>query len=63
MRQDIDDFEFEWESRRFKLGVRIGIVAITQLADSIADLMQQADTSCYIARQKGRNQIHLHTVS
>ncbi len=63
MRQDIDDFEFEWEGRCFKLGVSIGVVAITQRADSIEDLMEQADTSCYIAKQKGRNQIHLHTVS
>lgn len=63
MRQDIDDFNFEWEGRFFKLGVSIGVVAITQQADSIEDLMEQADTSCYIAKQRGRNQIHLHTVS
>ncbi|MCK4833339.1 MAG: diguanylate cyclase, partial [Gammaproteobacteria bacterium] len=46
-----------------KLGVSIGIVAITQHADSIENLMEQADTSCYIAKQKGRNQIHLHSTS
>jgi len=63
MRQDIDDFEFEWEGRSFKLGVSIGVVAITQHADSIESLMEQADTCCYIAKQKGRNQIHLHTVN
>jgi len=63
MRKDIDDFTFEWEGRHFKLGVSIGVVAITPNADSIKDLMEQADTSCYIAKQKGRNQIHLHTVS
>ena len=34
MRQDIDDFNFEWEGRSFKLGVSIGVVAITQQADS-----------------------------
>ncbi len=63
MRQDIDDFTFEWEVRQFKLGVSIGVVAITSHAESIEDLMEQADTSCYIAKQRGRNQIHLHTVS
>jgi diguanylate cyclase (GGDEF)-like protein/PAS domain S-box-containing protein len=63
MRQDIDDFSFEWEGQHFKLGVSIGVVAITPQADSIEVLMEQADTSCYIAKQKGRNQIHLHTVS
>ncbi len=63
MRQDIDDFTFEWEVRQFKLGVSIGVVAITSYAESIEDLMEQADTSCYIAKQRGRNQIHLHTVS
>ena len=63
MRQDIDDFRFDWEGKAFKLGVSIGIVAITQHADSIENLMEQADTSCYIAKQKGRNQIHLHSTS
>jgi diguanylate cyclase (GGDEF)-like protein len=63
MRQDIDDFVFEWQGRQFKLGVSIGVVAVTQQAESIEDLMAQADTSCYIAKQKGRNQIHLHTIS
>ena len=63
MRQDIDDFVFEWEQQQFKLGVSIGVVAITQHAESIEELMEQADTSCYIAKQKGRNQIHMHTVS
>lgn len=63
MRQDIDDFTFEWEGQQFKLGVSIGVVAIMPHADSIENLMEQADTSCYIAKQKGRNQIHLHTVS
>jgi len=63
MRQDIDNFEFEWQGRHFKLGVSIGVVAITQHADSIESLIEQADTCCYIAKQKGRNQIHLHSVS
>ena len=63
MRQDIDNFEFVWEGKKFKLGVSIGIVAITQKAESIEILMEQADTCCYIAKQKGRNQIHLHSVN
>ncbi|MBE9564369.1 MAG: diguanylate cyclase [Proteobacteria bacterium] len=63
MRKDIDNFVFEWENNNYKLGVSIGIVAITQTADSIQSLIEQADTSCYIAKQKGRNQIHLHTVT
>ncbi|NOQ87564.1 MAG: diguanylate cyclase [Gammaproteobacteria bacterium] len=63
MRHDIDNFEFEWQGRKFKLGVSIGVVAITQHADSIESLIGQADTSCYIAKQKGRNRIHLHTVN
>jgi len=63
MRHDIDEFTFEWEGKQFKLGVSIGVVVITPQAESIEDLMQQADTSCYIAKQKGRNRIHLHTVN
>jgi len=61
MRQDIDDFEFEWEGKLYKLGVSIGIVAITRDVESIEGLMELADNSCYKAKQKGRNQIHLHS--
>lgn len=61
MRKDIDDFQFDWQGKDYKLGVSIGIVAITQNSSSIESLMEQADTCCYIAKQKGRNQIHLHS--
>ena len=61
MRKDIDDFKFEWNDNKYKLGVSIGIVAITQQAQSIESLMEGADTSCYIAKQKGRNQVHLYS--
>jgi diguanylate cyclase (GGDEF)-like protein/PAS domain S-box-containing protein len=63
MRQDIDDFQFEWDDKTYKLGVSIGIVAITRDAESIESLMELADNSCYTAKQKGRNRIHLHAVS
>jgi len=62
MRKDIDNFEFKWQDKSYKLGVSIGIVAITQKAESVESLIEQADTSCYIAKQKGRNRVHLHTV-
>lgn len=62
MRKDIDDFDFEFDGKHFKLGVSIGIVAITQDVESIETLMEQADTCCYIAKQKGRNQIHLNSL-
>lgn len=62
MRQDIDAFKFEWEGQTYRLGVSIGIVAITHSAESIDSLMQLADDSCYTAKQQGRNQIHMHTL-
>ncbi len=63
MRHDIDTFEFQWHDKIYKLGVSIGIVAITQHADSIEMLIAEADAGCYQAKQKGRNRIHLHTVN
>jgi len=62
MREDIDNFDFESNGKHFKLGVSIGVVAITQDVDTIEALMEQADTCCYIAKQKGRNQIHIDSV-
>ena len=57
----IQEYQFIWEDRIFRLGVSIGLVPITQYTNNLTDLMRDADAACYTAKNKGRNCIHVST--
>ncbi len=59
LRDKVQDFHFGWESRRFSVGVSIGISAITMSSSSPASILKEADTACYAAKDKGRNRVHV----
>ena len=60
LRRAIDDFSFAWEGRTFALTVSIGIVMIEPRSGrSLRELLSLADTACYVAKERGRNRIHL----
>ncbi len=50
MRKAIEDFVFVWEDQRFRIGVSIGLVSITDETASIAEVLRAADTACYAAK-------------
>ena len=56
----IQDYEFSWESHMFKVSVSIGLVAITETTPSVIELLKDADAACYMAKEKGRNRIHVY---
>ena len=60
LRQAIQDFRFLWEGRSFSLGVSIGLVPIDQTSGSISAVLRAADSACYIAKEQGRNRIHIY---
>lgn len=55
---EVGGYRFVWEGRPFQIGVSIGVVAITGVADSVAELLTQADGACYNAKKLGRNRAH-----
>jgi diguanylate cyclase (GGDEF)-like protein len=59
LQQTIQDFQFSWGERTFRIGVSIGLVAITETIPSLVELLQQADAACYVAKDLGRNRIHV----
>ena len=59
----IKEFRFAWGERQFRIGVSVGIIAIDETCDSIADLMAGADAACYAAKEQGRNRVHVYTSS
>lgn len=54
----MDDFRFLHNERRFRIGTSIGLVPVDRRWKTIATLMQAADTSCYAAKEAGRNRVH-----
>ena len=59
LRTAIEDFQFVWDDIRFRIGVSIGVVPINGESSSVTEVLQQADTACYAAKDKGRNRVHL----
>ena len=60
LRQTICDFHFVWQDKIFAIGVSIGLVNFNSNALSLPDLLSAADTACYIAKDSGRNRVHIY---
>ena len=56
----VNDFRFVWQGTTFEIGVSIGAVPITSESVSPVALLSQADSSCYAAKDKGRNRVHVY---
>lgn len=56
----IGHFSFPWEEHSFKVGVSIGLVAVNQDSNGIDGIMSAADSACYMAKERGRNRVHVH---
>ena len=60
LQKAIQDYQFSWEGHIFRVGVSIGLVVITETIADITELLRDADVACYMAKDKGRNRIHVH---
>ncbi|MET3118199.1 diguanylate cyclase (GGDEF)-like protein/PAS domain S-box-containing protein [Undibacterium sp. GrIS 1.8] len=54
----MDDFRFMHDGRRFRIGASIGLVPVDDRWSLTEAIMQAADTSCYAAKEAGRNRVH-----
>ncbi|MEJ2392778.1 MAG: EAL domain-containing protein [Gammaproteobacteria bacterium] len=59
IRNELHDMRFCWDNKCFTFTVSIGIVGITAQSGNAYDVLKAADTACYIAKESGRNRIHL----
>lgn len=55
----MDDFVFQHDGQSFRLGTSIGLVPVDRRWPGLAPLLEAADTSCYAAKQGGRNRVHV----
>ena len=59
-RAEVQRFRFKWGDRIFSVGVSVGMVAINRDSGTAAGLLSAADAACYVAKDRGRNQIHVY---
>jgi diguanylate cyclase (GGDEF)-like protein/PAS domain S-box-containing protein len=60
LRQSVQDLRFVWDTKRFNLGVSIGLVPVNEGSGSVAAILSAADNACYAAKDAGRNRIHVY---
>jgi len=63
LRQAVRDFRFVWNERVFEIGVSIGMVEISEQSKSMTELLVAADQACYMAKEQGRNRVHVYRES
>jgi len=57
--ETIRDFRFVWQEKTFEVGVSIGMVILDADSESTASVLSAADEACYVAKDKGRNRVHI----
>ncbi|WP_019594045.1 EAL domain-containing protein [Thioalkalivibrio sp. ALM2T] len=59
LRRAIEQFRFDWQGRLFRIGISIGVVPVSGHHSDPAQFMSEADAACYLAKERGRNRIHV----
>jgi diguanylate cyclase (GGDEF)-like protein/PAS domain S-box-containing protein len=57
----VGDYRFVWRDKIFNIGVSIGLVEIGRAGGSIEDLMNSADSACYVAKKQGGVHVHVYS--
>ena len=57
----VADYRFVWKDQIFNIGISIGLVEINHSAGNLQDTMSAADSACYVAKQRGRGQVHVYS--
>ncbi len=60
LRVTVSDFHFVWKDKSFSVGVTIGLVTFSNDGITLTDVLQMADSACYVAKEKGRNRIQIY---
>ncbi len=59
LHEELKQFTFHWEEASYDLSVSIGLLPIDSESESNAALFSAAETACNVAKDQGRNRIHI----
>jgi len=57
--ESVKALRFTWEDKTFNLAASIGVVPLNKEFTAITDVLRAADSACYVAKELGRNRIHI----
>jgi diguanylate cyclase (GGDEF)-like protein/PAS domain S-box-containing protein len=59
--RSVNDYRFVWKDKIFNIGVSIGLVEIGHDGGAIEDIMNSADSACYVAKKQGGLHVHVYS--
>lgn len=59
--ETVKEFRFLWEEQIYTIGVSIGMKELSIDDSSLNQIFTSADAACYVAKEKGRNRIHIYS--
>jgi diguanylate cyclase (GGDEF)-like protein len=59
--RSVGDYRFVWKDKIFNAGVSIGLVEIGRDVGAIEDLLNSADSACYVAKKQGGVHVHVYS--
>ncbi len=57
----VSDYRFVWKDKIFNIGVSVGLVEIGRGGGAIEDMMNSADSACYVAKKQGGVHVHVYS--
>ncbi len=60
IREGLHSLRFIWQDRHWPVGASIGLVPIRPETDTLASILRAADLACYVAKEFGRNRVHVY---
>jgi diguanylate cyclase (GGDEF)-like protein/PAS domain S-box-containing protein len=60
IRKIVEEFRFTHDEKIFRVGASIGLAGITTDSGSLSDVLRAADSACFVAKEHGRNRIHIY---
>ncbi len=57
----IGDYRFVWKDRIFSVGVSLGLVEVTGESNSMEEIMNAADSACYVAKRQAGSHVHVYS--
>jgi len=61
LRSLVESYVFEYDEQVFRVSLSVGLVPLDERTEDIEGLLAEVDSACYVAKQSGRNHVHVAT--